>query len=66
MEDIQILENIGWGSYGDVYKAFDAKKKWYRAVKIFKDEFENIKKWMEQPEVKLMSKLKHKNLVSLK
>ena len=60
MDDIQILESIGSGSYGNVYKAFDSKNKSYRAVKIFKDQFENIKQCMQEPEVRLMSKLKHK------
>ncbi|CAI2382845.1 unnamed protein product [Moneuplotes crassus] len=36
------------------------------AVKIFKDPFKDVKKCMDQPEVKVMTKIKHQNLVTLK
>lgn len=66
MQDIEIIRKIGCGSYGNVYEAYDHKKGTQRAVKIFKDEFSNVTKWMDQPEVKVMTKIKHKNLVPLK
>jgi serine/threonine protein kinase len=63
MQDIQI---IGKGSYGKVYEAYDRKKKASRAVKIFRDHFDNVKECTEQPEVKLLTKINHPNIVSLK
>ena len=66
MQDIEILEKLGSGSYGDVFKAYDTSKKAYRAVKIFKDEYNSIRECMNDPEIKVMTKIKHKNLVRLK
>lgn len=43
MQDIELLEKIGSGSYGDVYKAYDKKKKSFRAVKKFKNDYNSIK-----------------------
>ena len=63
---LKIGDKIGCGSYGNVYKAFDLNKRQNRAVKIFKDTFESVQECMEQPEVKVMTKIKHENVVSLK
>ena len=66
MQDIDIQEKLGSGSYGQVFKAYDRTKKEYRAVKVFRDEYSSIKEWMDDNEVKIMTKIKHKNLVRLK
>ena len=61
-----MLNKIGSGSYGDVYKAYDTKKKVYRAVKKFKNNFKSVKQCMKEPEVKVMTKVKHQNIIPLK
>ena len=66
MQDIEILDKIGSGSYGNVYKAYDKKKKCYRAIKKFKNHYDNVKVCMKEPEVKVMTKIKHRNIVPLK
>lgn len=38
MYKYQILENLGRGSFGKVFKAFDHKKKQYVALKIIKSQ----------------------------
>jgi len=59
MQDFDILEKIGSGSYGDVYRALDKKKKVYRAIKKFKKEYESIATCKRENEVKILTKLKH-------
>lgn len=63
---LKIGNKIGCGSYGDVHEAVDLKKEQKVAVKIFKDAFDNVQQCMDQPEVKIMTKIKHHNLVGLK
>lgn len=64
IHEFDILEKVGSGSYGDVFKAFDNKQQEFRAVKVFKDDFSSAKQCMKNPEVVVMTKIKHKNLVS--
>jgi male germ cell-associated kinase len=66
MKGIKIIKKIGSGSYGNVFQAYDEAKKTYRAVKCFKDNFASVKQCMKEPEVKIMTKIKHRNLVPLK
>ena len=66
MQDYNLLEKIGSGSYGSVFKAFDVKKKEYRAIKKFKKKYKTIDACKKEVEVDVLTQLKHPNIIHLR
>jgi len=50
MQNYEVLEKLGSGSYGDVYKAFDWVKSAFVAIKKFKKSYGSIDdcKWEKE------------------
>lgn len=66
MQDYEVIEKIGSGSYGDVYKAMDWKKNMLVAIKKFKKNYAAIEDCNWEKELQILTKLNHENIVNLK
>lgn len=66
MQNYEVLEKLGSGSYGDVYKAFDRVKSAFVAIKKFKKSYGSIDDCKWEKELQILTKLNHINVVTLK
>ncbi|EGR34227.1 protein kinase domain protein [Ichthyophthirius multifiliis] len=66
MEKYNIIQNLGDGTYGQVYKAQNIKTGEYVAIKKLKRKYTNWDECMSLREVRSLRKLNHINLVKLK
>ena len=65
IENYEFKEKLAQGTYWAVYKAFDKVTRQYHAIKIYLKKFNHPDEWKALPEIVLMSKLDHFNLVKL-
>lgn len=67
MKNYRLLNKIGKGTYGEVYKAIEINKNEYVAIKRLNTKVESWNECLNLPEVKALSKLNsHNNIVKLK
>lgn len=66
MERFKILQTLGDGSFGNVYKVQDWETGEVLAMKKFKRKYSTWEDAMGNPEVKALIQLQHPNIVKLK
>ena len=65
MEKYKIIETIGDGTYGTVYKGINTKTNEYVAIKKMKKKYTNWDECLSLKEVQALITLKHSNIVTL-
>lgn len=66
MDKYKILDVLGHGSYGSVYKAEDKETGEILAIKTMKKKYTNWEECKNLREVKSLNNLKHENIIKLK
>jgi serine/threonine protein kinase len=65
MEKYKILEKLGEGAFGKVYKAVNKKSNEIVAIKKLNEKYKSKDDCLELREVKSLQKLKHHNITKL-
>ncbi|KAL5746580.1 hypothetical protein ACOSP7_027726 [Xanthoceras sorbifolium] len=66
MEKYQLLNQVGAGSFGQVWKAFNKHSGEVVAIKMLREKFHSWEECLSLEEIKSLSILKHPNIVLLK
>jgi serine/threonine protein kinase len=66
MDNYKILNSLGDGSYGQVFKAIHIKSNETVAIKRMKNKFKSWEECMQLREIKSLRKLSHNNIIKLK
>ena len=65
MNKYEIVETLGVGSFGTVYKAKNILSKQLVAIKKFTKKYHSLEKCKEMREIKALNKLNHDNIIKL-
>ena len=66
MEKYKILERLGEGAFGKVYKALNKSTGEVVAIKKFEQKYKTWDECLELREIKALQKLKHPNITKLR